>query len=128
MPDYILLDELAWYSKELPKTAGTLDQIYYHMTRSIYASVKNGTIDLTKAKNLKLSLAHYFEKVVEAATWNGKMICELGKLTAPACDLNAKSREELLDIVLKMQALLSGLMKTAEDELPDIMKTIKEDE
>ena len=119
--DTTKLDEFAWYNNELPKNSDRLEMIYYHMTRSIYASVKNGTVALGNAKALKAKLVGYFENIVDLACSSGRLITELNKLTAPSADLRKKKRDELLEIVLKMSALCSGLMSRAEQEVPEML-------
>lgn len=116
------MDELAWENRPLPKDADRWEMIYYLFVRSIYTYVKNGTMELQKAKNMKQKLAHYFESVEKLALGSGKLISELNKLTAPRAELAEKSREELLEIVVRMDALCSGIIRKAEEEVPEFFR------
>lgn len=118
--DKLEIDEYAWKNQPLPKEAGRIDQIYYHLARSIYGYVKSGTMELQQAKNLKLTLAHYFETVEMLARSSGRLLVELGKLTAPWAELRDKPKDELEDIILKMRDLCCGLTKSAEEVMDDL--------
>lgn len=126
--DKLDIDELAWENRPLPKDADRWDMIYYLFVRSIYAYVKNSTMELQKAKNMKQKLAHYYETVEMLALSNGKLISELNKLTAPRAELADKSREELLEIVVKMDALCSSIIRTAAEEVPEFFRVEKNKE
>lgn len=116
------LDELAWYNKSLPKNASHLDRIYYLIAAGVYSFVRSGKMELQEAKMLKQWAMHYFEQITELARDNGRIITELNKLTAPSAELSAKQRDELLEIVLKMQALVSGLIKAVQEEVPEMLR------
>ncbi len=116
------IDELAWESKPMPENARTEDLIYYHMVRSVYGVVKYGGMSIDDAKHMKRLLAHYFEYMEQLALSGGRLICALDRLTAPQKDLSGKSREELLEIVVRMQALCSGMIKNAEAEIPERLR------
>ncbi|MBR2304032.1 MAG: hypothetical protein IJ871_02705 [Ruminococcus sp.] len=115
------IDELAWTNRALPENAGNLDQIYYHLARSIYGYVKSGTMELQEAKRLKLTLADYFGTVEMLSRSSGRLLVELGKLTAPREELTKMDKAQLINIIVKMEALSAGLIKSADQEPPEFM-------
>lgn len=114
------IDELAWTNQPLPEKTVCLDQIYYHLARSIYGYVKSGTMELQEAKRLKLTLADYFGTVEMLSRSSGRLLVELGKLTAPWAELRDKPKDELEDIIRKMRDLCCGLTKSAEEVMDDL--------
>jgi hypothetical protein len=116
------IDEISWEGKPMPKGASRSDEIYYHMVRSLYGYVRSGSAPIADIKAKKRLLAHYYEHIETLALSSGKLICELDKLTAPMAELEAKSREELLGIIMKMQALCSGLISQAGENVPEFLR------
>lgn len=115
------IDELAWENKPLPAEAHRSHMIYYHLVRSLYGCVKYGGMSIADAKTLKLNLAHYYDQLEALALSSGKLLCELGKLTAPRTDIKNKSREELIEIITKMDALCCGFIKSASENVPEFI-------
>lgn len=123
--DKIDIDELAWENKKLPKNICAMDAVYYHLVRSIYGCVKSGTMELQEAKNLKLSLANYIEEVRRLALDGAHILAELCKLTAPRSELGSKSREELLEIIVKMDAICCNIINRAEEQVPEFFEVLR---
>lgn len=123
--DKLEIDEYAWKNQPLPKEAGRIDQIYYHLARSIYGYVKSGTMELQQAKNLKLTLAHYFETVEMLARSSGRLLVELGKLTAPREELTKMDKAQLLEVIGKMEALCYGIISSAKEKVPDVLSDLE---
>lgn len=119
------IDDIAWNNKAMPENASRSDMIYFHLVRSLYGYVKCGTMPIDNAKHQKRVLSHYYETVVELAQSSGRLICELNRLIAPTSQFKDKSREELIGIIAKMDALCSGVIRTAEEKCPGIIEEVK---
>ena len=119
------IDELAWTNQPLPEKTVCLDQIYYHLARSIYGYVKSGTMELQEAKRLKLTLADYFGTVEMLSRSSGRLLVELGKLTAPREELTKMDKAQLLEVIGKMEALCYGIISSAKEKVPDVLSDLE---
>lgn len=120
------IDLIAWTDRAMPKNASIADMLYYHAINDIYNRAKADEVGMDNAKRLKADIAGYLDMLNSLAHSNSKIIIELSKLTAPRRELPKKSKAELLEIINRIEAIVTGLMKEYDGKLPEFMK-IKED-
>ena len=53
---------------------------------------------------------------------NSEIIKELAKATAPRKDLVKKDKAELLDVISRIEGVVTGMMKSYGDSIPKILK------
>lgn len=111
----------AW-QKEPPKNANPNKQIIYCIARSIYADFAEGSLEQDEAQRMKDNLIYYFEMLFELAHSNSEIIRELAKATAPRKDLVKKDKAKLLDVISRIEGIVTGLMKKYDDPIPKILK------
>lgn len=116
------IDLCAFYGREMPANSGPSEIIYYYAIRSIYDNVKQERLTKEKAKQLKDSLALWLDTIISLAHSNSKLIVELGKLTAPRAELVKRDKAELLEIINRIEALVTGLISEYGDKLPGFIK------
>lgn len=111
----------AW-QKEPPKDASLDKQIIYCIARSVYADFAEGSLEQDEAQRMKDNLIYYFEMLFELAHSNSEIIKELAKATAPRKDLVKKDKAELLDVISRIEGVVTGMMKSYGDSIPKILK------
>lgn len=111
----------AW-QKEPPKDASPNEQIIYCIARSVYADFAEGSLEQDEAQRMKDNLIYYFQMLFELAHSNSEIIKELAKATAPRAELTRKSKAELLDVISRIEGVVTGMMKRYGDQIPKILK------
>lgn len=115
------MEKRAW-QKDPPIKASPEQQVIYCIARAIYADFSEGNIDQKEAHKLKENLFVYFDTLQGLAHANSEIIRELSKATAPRAELTRKSKAELLDVIVRIEGVVTGLMKKYDDPIPKILK------
>lgn len=115
------LEEAAWYKRGLPKGASIEDIIIYCVCRAAYADLEDKVIDELMAKKIKTEGIKWVKVLRERARANSTVIRELNILTAPRKSIVKMDKAQLINIIVKMEALSAGLIKTADQEPPEFM-------
>lgn len=111
----------AW-QKDPPIKASPEQQIIYCIARAIYADFTEGNIEQEEAHKLKENLFMYFDTIEGLAHSNSEIIKELAKATAPRKDLIKKDKAELLEVISRIEGVVTGMMKSYGDSIPKILK------
>lgn len=111
----------AW-QKDPPIKASPEQQIIYCIARAIYADFSEGNLTQEEAYKLKETLFVYFDTIKGLAHSNSEIIKELAKATAPRKDLVKKDKAELLDVISRIEGIVTGMMKSYGDSIPKILK------
>lgn len=121
------IDLIARKRKPLPKNASSADMLYYYAVRGLYKEYDDQLIEAKDAGKHKREIIAAADTLQGLAHSNSKIIIELSKLTAPRRELPKKSKAELLEIINRIEALVTGLISEYGDKLPEFIK-IKEEE
>lgn len=116
------IEYMAFYNRELPDNAAASEKLYYHAIKDIYGELKAKQRTEENAKALKEDISACYDLLTSLAKSNTKIIIELAKLTAPRKDLTKKDKSELLEIIARMDGLLSGILPNAKAALPEFLK------
>ena len=111
----------AW-QKDPPIKASPEQQIIYCIARAIYADFSEGNLTQEEAYKLKETLFVYFDTIEGLAHSNSEIIKELAKATAPRKDLIKKDKAELLEVISRIEGVVTGMMKSYGDSIPKILK------
>lgn len=118
---YSEIEKRAW-QKDPSKDASPETMLIYCIARAIYADFSEGNIEQEEAHKLKENLFVYYDMIQGLAHANSEIIRELSKATAPRAELTRKSKAELLDVIVRIEGVVTGLMKRYDDPIPKILK------
>ncbi|MBO5449409.1 MAG: hypothetical protein J5994_08770 [Ruminococcus sp.] len=126
------LDELAFYGKPIPSKAGHEEQTYYLIASGIYRYTKLRQMSGSEKKEFKQKAVAAFDKLLENAKAdpleraffdvNVRSMQLLEKLTQPRAELVNRSKQELVDIICRFGAALSGMLNDYDEEIPMFFK------
>jgi hypothetical protein len=116
------IELMAWNREPLPKKATAEKIIVYCIARTLYEQYSAGQLTKEEAQGYKLTALTYYETIKELARSNSKIIVELAKATAPRAEMTRKSNAELLDVIFRIEGVVTGLMKRYDDPIPKILK------
>ena len=111
----------AWRKEGINPTAPPDKQIIYCIARAMYADYEAEIIEQRDAQAIKLNALDYLAFLQSMARTNTKIIKELSKATAPRAELPKKSKEELLEIIVRIEALVTGIIRECSDKLPSYL-------
>ena len=115
------MEKRAW-QKDPPVKTSPEQQIIYCIARAIYADFSEGNLTQEEAYKLKENLFVYFDTIEGLAHSNSEIIRELAKATAPRKELIKKDKAELLDVISRIEGIVTGMMKSYGDSIPKILK------
>lgn len=131
------IDIMAYNGEELPENSNCFDEVYWLAMYYLYKVAKIDNIPKEQASAAKKNITKKIEQaqkrsepnelVVACFNASVKLLTELEKLIQPTAKLKNKSKEELLDIILRFQGILVGLMKNADDDIPQFLRGKKEE-
>lgn len=116
------IDYICVYKQKMPKSASTKDMIYYYCVDRLYSDYDKRTIDKEEARAIKSNITSYLDTLESLARSNSKIITELSKLTAPRKELANKDQAQLLEVIARIEAIVTGLMKEHDGKLPEFLK------
>ena len=119
------IETLAWQGNVLPAGSSDDDTLYFYIVCKVYDDLRREVLGRSEARSLKTKIRQLFERVEllePIAKSNTKLVIELNKLTAPRADLVKMDKEQLLNVIHKMEGLVCGLIKSIEDEVPEFLK------
>ena len=114
-------DKLAWERKGIKPQASPDKIIAYCIARAMYADYDAEIVSQRDAQAMKLKALDYLGFLQSMARTNSKIIRELSILTAPRKELTHKTKAELLDIIARIEALVTGIIKEHGDKVPEFM-------
>lgn len=114
-------DKLAWEKKGIKPTAPPDKVIAYCVARAMYADYEAEMLDQRDAQAMKLNALDYLAFLQSMARSNSKIIRELSILTSPRKELTHKTKAELLDIIARIEALVTGIIQEHGDKVPEFM-------
>ena len=115
------IEHIAFYKMDMPLGAGVKDLIYYHCIESLYRMHEGRKIKKSEASKKKQKIADYLDTLEGIAHSNAKIIVELSKLTAPRADMVKKDKAELLEVVNRIEGLVTGLIKEYDQAIPKFL-------
>ncbi|MBR6102661.1 MAG: hypothetical protein IKP95_09545 [Ruminococcus sp.] len=119
------IETLAWQGDVLPAGSSDDETLYFYIVCKVYDDLRKEALGRSEARSLKTKIRMLFERVERLepiAKSNTKLVIELNKLTAPRADLVKMDKEQLLNVIHKMEGLVCGLIKSIEDEVPEFLK------
>lgn len=116
------IEILAWNKKPLPKNSPPDKVLIYSVARVIYEQFERGELTKEQAQEMKCSALMYLETIKGLAQSNSKIIRELSKATAPRSSLVRKDKAELLEVISRIEGVVTGLMKEYNGRLPDFLR------
>lgn len=105
----------------MPDGLALHEVVYYKSLTLLYNEYHTGRVDVDEAKKQKRQLMKdYAEAAYTLDMWqhSARLATELNKLVSPEADLPKKSKRELVEIVIRFQALLNGTMDRYDGEIP----------
>ena len=105
----------------MPDGLALHEVVYYKTLTLLYGEYHAGKVDIEEAKKQKRQLMKdYAEAAYTLDMWQhgARAATELNKLVSPEADLPKKSKRELVEIVIRFQALLNGTMDRYDGEIP----------
>lgn len=118
----------------MPDGLALHEVVYYKSLTLLYGEYHAGKVDVEEAKKQKRQLMKdYTEAAYTLDMWRHgvRAAAELNKLVSPEADLPKKSKRELVEIVIRFQALLNGTMDRYDGEIPKmyekLIKKVEED-
>ena len=127
------IDVMAYNGQELPEGSNVFDEIYWLAMYYLYKVAKADDIPKEQATTVKQNLTQKIEKFKRDATVDeGVINCfnasvkqqtELQKLIEPRAKLKEKSKEELLELIVRFESILNGTLETAGGELCNFSKS-----
>lgn len=115
------LEKLAW-QKDPPMKSSVEQKLIYCIARALYADFSEGTIDQETARKAKEDLYFYVDMLQGLARSNSQIIRELSVLTAPRAQFLKKDKAELLDVIARIEAVVTGLIKKYDDVMPEFIR------
>ena len=105
----------------MPDGLALHEVVYYKTLALLYGEYHAGKVDIEEAKKQKRQLMKdYAEAAYTLDMWQhgARLATELNKLVSPEADLPKKSKRELVEIIIRFQALLNGIMDRYDGEIP----------
>ena len=116
------IEILAWNKRPLPKNSPPDKVLIYSVARTIYEQYERGELTKEQAQDIKYTTLIWLETIKGLAQSNTKIIRELAKATAPRSSLVRKDKAELLDVISRIEGIVTGMMKSYGDSIPKILK------
>ena len=111
----------AWRKQGIKPTSPPDKIITYCIARAMYADYEAEIVEQRDAQAMKLNALDYLTFLQSLARSNTKIIKELSILTAPRKELIHKSKAELLEVIARIEALVTGIIKEHGDKLPEFI-------
>lgn len=111
----------------MPDGLALHEVVYYKALTLLYGEYHAGKVDVEEAKKQKRQLMKdYTEAAYTLDMWRhgARAAAELNKLVSPEADLPKKSKRELVEIIIRFQALLNGTMDRYDGEIPKIYEKL----
>lgn len=105
----------------MPDGLALHEVVYYKSLTLLYGEYHAGRVDVDEAKKQKRQLMEdYAEAAYTLDMWQhgARAAAELNKLVSPEADFPKKSKRELVEIIIRFQALLNGTMDRYDGEIP----------
>lgn len=126
------IDRYANANKSLPKYATHEEKLYWLVVNHVYALCKLRRYDIDKCRQIKSDMIREFDKFMQkvrpsepelkAYAAAVKMRSELDRLTAPRARVKDMSKEELFELFMRIEGIITGAMQEADGEIPDFLK------
>lgn len=129
-------------NNELPENMSMSEQMFYEEMRCLYLRFNLGRLHDAVPENLRnmcpvitreeatAQKKKYIENVKNMQMWEDifkselHVVSEVNKLISPESELKNMSKEQLLDKIVRVMGVLSGLMD-ADDKLPPFVAGVK---
>lgn len=113
---------MAWNKEPLPKKSTPENIIIYSTARVLYELYNAGELTKEEAQTMKITAITHYETLKGLARSNSKIIKELAKATAPRAELTKKSKAELLDVIARIEGVVTGVINEYGGKLPEFLK------
>ena len=117
------IEQMAWEKEPLPKGATAENILTYCIAFTAYHLYAEGKATKDEAQGMKLTGLTYLETLKSLARSSSEIIRELARATAPRKLLGEKDKAELLEVIARIEAVVTGLMKKYKDAIPKILRT-----
>lgn len=121
------LNTMAAKGIPMPDGLALYEVVYYKALTLLYGEYHAGRVDVEEAKKQKRQLMKdYAEAAYTLDMWRhgARAAAELNKLVSPEADLPKKSKRELVEIIVRFQALLNGTMDRYDGEIPKMYEKL----
>lgn len=117
------IEQMAWEKEPLPKGATAENILTYCIAFTAYHLYAEGKATKDEAQGMKLTGLTYLETLKSLARSSSEIIRELARATAPRKLLGEKNKAELLEVIIRIEGVVTGLMKKYKDDIPKILRT-----
>ena len=127
------IDVMAYNGQELPEGSDVFDEIYWLAMYYLYKVAKSDNLPNEQAISVKQKFILMIDKLKSDATLDENVVdcfnasvqqqVELQKLIEPRTKLKEKSKEELLELIVRFESILNGTLETADGELCNFSKS-----
>ena len=127
------IDVMAYNGQELPEGSDVFDEIYWLAMYYLYKVAKSDNLPNEQAISVKQKFILMIDKLKSDATLDENVVdcfnasvqqqVELQKLIEPRAKLKEKSKEELLELIVRFESILNGTLETADGELCNFSKS-----
>lgn len=117
------VEQMAWEKELLPKGATAESILIYCIAFTAYHLYAEGKATKDEAQGIKLTGLTYLETLKSLARSSSEIIRELARATAPRKLLGEKDKAELLEVIIRIEGVATGLMKKYKDAIPKILRT-----
>ena len=99
------------------------EQLPYCIAFTAYHLYAEGKATKEEAQRMKLTGLTYLETLKSLARSSSEIIRELARATAPRKLLGEKDKAELLEVIIRIEGVVTGLMKKFKNDIPKILRT-----
>lgn len=117
------VEQMAWEKELLPKGATAESILTYCIAFTAYHLYAEGKVTKEEAQGMKITGLTYLETLKSLARSSSEIIRELARATAPRKLLGEKDKAELLEVIIRIEGVATGLMKKYKDAIPKILRT-----
>lgn len=116
------IDQIAAYDRSMPEKSSVKEWIYYYCVSALFSDYNKGKITKKEASARKKDIICYLDTVEGLVHSNSKIIRELAKATAPRAELVKKDKAELLEVINRIEGVVTGLMNKYDGKVPEFLK------
>ena len=116
------IEQRAWEKELLPKGATAESILTYCIAFTAYHLYAEGKATKEEAQGMKITGLTYLETLKSLARSSSEIIRELTRATAPRKLLGEKDKAELLEVIIRIEGVVTGLTKKYKDAIPKILR------
>jgi hypothetical protein len=116
------IDQIAAYDRTMTEKSSVKEWLYYYCVSALFSDYNKGKITKKEASARKKDLISYLDTVEGLAHSNSIIIKEIARNTAPRSELVHKDKAELLEVINRIEGVVTGLMNKYDGKVPEFLK------